>query len=182
MDFFLHGISKIFGKFKTNSIRIKAWADRDRRSSFSQKIAVRSAIAKSMIGIAKNAIFLAIFCWFGPVQVLGSFVSTIFEISGWAIYGFSNIWVAYFRLSYIFGSKSCFCCLRLCLWLQNTMHRKNMNLPYSIHMYRVENRIFPVEFSCISAGSFCKSFFKNIVFYLNGRLSKIRSVHNYGVR
>ena len=40
-------------------------SDRDRRSSFSQKIAMRSAIAKSMIGIAKNAIFLAIFWqWF----------------------------------------------------------------------------------------------------------------------
>ena len=35
-------------------------SDRDRRLSFSQKIVVRSAIAKSMIGIAKNAIFIAI--------------------------------------------------------------------------------------------------------------------------
>ena len=39
---------------------IQSMSDRDRRSPFGQKIAVRSAIAKSKIGIAKNAIFLAI--------------------------------------------------------------------------------------------------------------------------
>ena len=45
--FFLHGISKIFGKFKINSIRIKAWAiadqkiaDRDRRSFSRDQIAI----------------------------------------------------------------------------------------------------------------------------------------------
>ena len=41
----------------------KAWviADRDRRSKFTEKIAGRSAIAKSTIGIAKYTIFFAIF-------------------------------------------------------------------------------------------------------------------------
>ena len=29
---------------------------------------------------------------------------------------------------------------------------------------------------------FYKSFFKNILLHMNGRLSKIRSVHTYGVR
>ena len=55
-------------EWRTDNLRImhKAWAicDRDRRSSFVQKIAVRSAIAKATIGIVKNAIFLTIvaFC------------------------------------------------------------------------------------------------------------------------
>ena len=30
--------------------------------------------------------------------------------------------------------------------------------------------------------SYYKSFFKNILLYMNGRMSKIRSVHTYGVR